>query len=210
MTASGLYVNFLNAPFLCLLWLMRHKVDSLQLSAPAVVKAENGGSVTISCQYDPFYRDNTKYWCKGQVYELCKIVVKTPKNRRRERCSIVDDKDAGFFNVTVTSLRQSDEGKYWCVISRSGRNVYTGVKLLVSHSVMTPTNTTPTTVVIQEHNEISWWATLRWILFILMLCCLAATHIAVWRINTVPKICQRQPTHCQNFHVYGSNCDDTT
>lgn len=120
------------APVICLIWLMEHTVDSVQLSAPARVTAEDGGSVTVSCQYDRRFKENTKYWCKGRVYELCKIVVKTPKNRPNKRSFIADN--AGFFNVTMTSLRKSDEGKYWCVIARSGRNVYTGVTLLVNHT----------------------------------------------------------------------------
>lgn len=36
----------------------------------------------------------------------------------------------------------------------------------------------------------SWWAILRWILFILMLCCLVSTHIIAWRIKTAIK-CER-------------------
>ncbi|KAM4610609.1 CMRF35-like molecule 5 [Polymixia lowei] len=113
---------------------MRHTVDSVQLSAPEVVTAEEGGSVTISCQYVPDYRDNKKYWCRGQVYELCQIVVKTPKYSHRGRTSITDDKVAGVFTVTMTSIRESDEGKYWCVIARPGRNVYSAVSLQIDHT----------------------------------------------------------------------------
>ncbi|KAM3872059.1 CMRF35-like molecule 1 [Diretmus argenteus] len=177
MRTSGLYDSFLNAPFLCLLWLITHKVESVQLWAPAVVTAEKGESVTVACQYDPYYRYHTKYWCKGQVYQLCKVVVKTPMNRYSDRSSIDDDTVAGVFTVTMTSLRQSDEDKYWCVIARHGRNVYAGVKLLISH----------------RGNHLSlpkklpevWWRTLRWILFILMLFCIASTHIVVWRIHAL-------------------------
>eukprot|EP00064_Thunnus_orientalis_P016872 superscaffoldBa00003439_g16944 len=113
-----------------------HTVDSDQLSAPGEVRAVNGGSVTVSCQYDHQFRDNTKYWCKGFVYELCVIIVKTPRNRINDRFSIADDKEAGIFNVTMTSLRQSDQDVYWCVISRLGRNVYSRVKLAISKAAI--------------------------------------------------------------------------
>lgn len=102
------------------------------LSAPEVVRAAYGGSVAVSCQYDREFRDNDKYWCKGTIYELCAIVVRTPWNQNSDRYSIADDKEAGIFTVTMTALRQSDEDTYWCVISRRGRNVHTGVNLFIS------------------------------------------------------------------------------
>ncbi|XP_034393159.1 CMRF35-like molecule 3 isoform X2 [Cyclopterus lumpus] len=150
-----------------------------------VVTGAHGGSVTVPCQYERQFRDHTKYWCRGPIYELCKIVVKTPRRPQKDRSSIADDKEAGVFTVTLTSLRESDKDKYWCVIARPGRNVYAEVKLRVSHSVITTTTTTTTATTILEKDLISWWATLRWILFIVMLCCLVSTHIAVWRITAV-------------------------
>ncbi|XP_076022620.1 CMRF35-like molecule 1 [Genypterus blacodes] len=184
------------APVICLIWLMEHSVDSaFRLSAPQVVTAEEGGSVTVPCQYGSRYEDYTKYWCKGDVYELCEIIVKTPKPRPPSRSSIVDD--AGFFNVTMTSLNKSDEGNYWCVIARIGRNVYTRVTVQVKRTVVTtPTHATVT----PGQDEITWWAVLRWILFILMLCCLGATHIIVWRINALQKIGQKQKSD-QNVNI---------
>uniref|UniRef100_A0A8D0DB74 Immunoglobulin domain-containing protein n=1 Tax=Sander lucioperca TaxID=283035 RepID=A0A8D0DB74_SANLU len=113
-----------------------HAVDSVQLSAPEVVTGAYGASVTVSCQYDLQFKEYTKYWCKGQLYELCSIVVATPKGQQSDRSSIADDKDAGVFTVTMTSLKESDQEMYWCVIARPGRNVYTGVRLRVSHTGM--------------------------------------------------------------------------
>ncbi|KAF1390191.1 hypothetical protein PFLUV_G00055530 [Perca fluviatilis] len=176
-------LGFFNA--LCLFWLTKHAVDSVQLSAPEVVTGAYGASVTVSCQYDLQFKEYTKYWCKGPVYELCSKVVTTPRGQHSERSSIADDKDAGVFTVIMTSLKESDQGMYWCVIARPGRNIYTGVRLRVSHTVIT---STATPLLILEQDEISWWATLRWILFILMLCCLASTHLAVWRTTATRKI----------------------
>lgn len=123
---------------LCLLWLTKHAVDSVRrLSAPSEVTGTYGGSVTVPCQYGLEYIDHTKYWCKGKVYELCHIVVKTPKNRLSNRSFIADDKTAGVVTVTMTSLRDEDEDKYWCVIAMQGRNIYTGVRLRISHTGMT-------------------------------------------------------------------------
>lgn len=126
--------DFAGPAFCLLLWIIQHAAESLLLSAPEVVKATNRGSVTVPCQYDLQYKENTKYWCKGKIYEFCRIVVKTPKKRFNNRTFIADDKEAGVFSVTMTSIRQSDEDKYWCVIATSGRNIFTGVSLLVSQA----------------------------------------------------------------------------
>lgn len=124
----------LNVAALCLLCQFETLEASVQLSTPETVTAGQGGSVTVSCQYDHQFRENTKYWCRGRVYELCVIVVKTPRKPAADRSSIVDDKEAGVVTVTMTSLRKGDEGMYWCVIATSGRNIYSGVRLLVSHT----------------------------------------------------------------------------
>uniref|UniRef100_A0A3B5ANZ3 Immunoglobulin domain-containing protein n=1 Tax=Stegastes partitus TaxID=144197 RepID=A0A3B5ANZ3_9TELE len=102
-----------------------------QLSAPEVVTGTYNGSVTISCQYSLQFKEYTKYWCKGQVYELCTIIVKTPKVRQNDRSSIVDDKEAGVFTVTMTLLQKTDEDMYWCVIARHGRNIFSHFITLV-------------------------------------------------------------------------------
>ncbi|KAK2851716.1 hypothetical protein Q5P01_007992 [Channa striata] len=166
MRITEVFAVVFNAPAFCLFCLMKDTVGSLQLSAQETVTASYQGSVTVSCQYDQKFRENTKYWCKGPIYELCRIVVKTPKNRPSDRTSIADDKEAGVFTVTIHSLTKGDEDMYWCVIARSGRNIHTGVRLQISHTVLTP-SPTPTKSSLGNY-EISWWATLRWILFILI------------------------------------------
>lgn len=122
------------APVLWMLWLPGQAADAVQLSAPEEVRAALGGSVSVSCHYSHRYRDYTKYWCKGKKYEHCTIVVKTPKNRWSNRTFIEDNKQMGFFKVTMTFLEEDDEDTYWCVIARIGRNVYTGVRLRLSHA----------------------------------------------------------------------------
>lgn len=80
-------------------------------------------SIAISCQCNPYYRQNTKQWCRGPSLDYCQIVVKTSKPRVTERSYIMEDMNAEVFTVTMSALRQSEEGRYWCVISRPGRNV---------------------------------------------------------------------------------------
>lgn len=131
------FLSLFAAPVFCLLYLMKHTVDSVYLSAPAEVVGTYGGSVKVTCHYNLRFRGYTKYWCKGKVYDFCHIVVKTPRNRWSERSSIVDDKTAGAFTITTTSLRDSDDDVYWCVIATSGKNVNARVRLRISHTGMT-------------------------------------------------------------------------
>uniref|UniRef100_A0A3B3IKQ0 Immunoglobulin domain-containing protein n=1 Tax=Oryzias latipes TaxID=8090 RepID=A0A3B3IKQ0_ORYLA len=114
------------------LWSNKQRAGCVQLSAPEEVTGTRGGSLTVSCQYDLEFKDNPKYWCRGSVYELCRIVVRTPKKHINNRTFIADDNRVGIFNVTMSPLRKEDENVYWCVISRSGRNVFQRVTLRVS------------------------------------------------------------------------------
>lgn len=125
------------APVFCFLYLMKHTVDSVSLLAEREVVGTYGGSVNVTCHYDLRFRSYTKYWCKGRIYEMCHIVVKTPRNRWSDRSSIADDQMAGAFTITMTSLRENDDDVYWCVIAKSGKNVNTRVRLRISHTGMT-------------------------------------------------------------------------
>lgn len=121
------------APLLFILWLPKHSAVPDELKAPKVVRGAFGESLTVPCRYQPKFRNSTKYWCRGPIYELCKIVAKTPKQRNHDRCSIADDKEAGVFIVTMRALRPSDRDMYWCVVARPGRNIFTGVKISLSN-----------------------------------------------------------------------------
>ncbi|KAF3860768.1 hypothetical protein F7725_001023 [Dissostichus mawsoni] len=190
MKTSGISLGFFNAPILCLFWLRaKHSVDSVRISAPEVVTGAYGGSLTVPCQYAHKYRENTKYWCKGPIYQLCDIVVKTPRGRSSDRSSIADDKIAGVFTVTMSSLRESDEDTYWCVLARPGRNVYTGVRIHVSQPAIT--TTTPTTIL--ERYEMSLY--FNAVLF-------GIKHIAVWRIKIARKKRQQPQVQYENSNIY--------
>ncbi|XP_018617785.1 CMRF35-like molecule 5 [Scleropages formosus] len=135
-----------------------------KISAPSLVTGSLGTSITVRCHYSPLYKNHTKYWCEGVIYELCKIVVKTTKPRRWGRASIRDDTQNGFFTVTTSALRWSDKGKYWCVIARPGRNVFTGVFLEIVKAENSTTSKPE-----EDSKTFDGWAVLRWILFAALL-----------------------------------------
>ncbi|XP_014898863.1 CMRF35-like molecule 3 [Poecilia latipinna] len=180
MRTSACSASKICVPFLCLLLLMKDKVDSVDLLAPEEVTTSPGGLVKVACQYDLQFKERPKYWCKGSVYELCRVLVKTTSRTQHDRYFIADDRAAGVFTVTMTSLVESDEDKYWCVISRYGRNVFKGVRLVITQTATTP-STTKSSFLAQQ--ETSLWQSLRWFLFLVTLGCLAMTHVVVWRME---------------------------
>uniref|UniRef100_A0A672JFF7 Ig-like domain-containing protein n=2 Tax=Salarias fasciatus TaxID=181472 RepID=A0A672JFF7_SALFA len=189
---------------------MKPTVGSSRLSAPGAVTGAYGGSVTVSCRYSPRFKDNTKYWCRGPVYELCTIVTKTSWGQPNDRTSIVDDKESEVFTVTVTSLQESDKDMYWCVISRPGRNVYAGVRLHLSHAATTVTTTHINSLPTLEQDQIGWWMILRWIVFISMLCCLALAHIAERRIKAAREMQLQQQLDRKSLNNYEIMSSDAT
>ncbi|KAM8829938.1 CMRF35-like molecule 2 isoform 1-T1 [Synchiropus picturatus] len=189
MRTLGFVACFFNAALLSP-WLAEEA--AAQISAPDVVTAVEGGTVKVSCSYDGMYKSNTKYWCKGPVYEMCLIVAKTPKRRHTSGVSITDDREANVITVIMSSVQEGDEGMYWCVISRPGRNVFSGVRLVISNTVTTTTAAPSDPPPTSECSEVRWWQTLRWIFFTIMTACPMITYTAVWRINNIEKSRRRR------------------
>ncbi|XP_077588781.1 CMRF35-like molecule 1 isoform X1 [Stigmatopora nigra] len=192
MRGSLWLFGFYNALLVFILRLPKNSADPIQLKAPSFIQAAYGESLTVPCEYDSKFREYTKYWCRGPIYKLCKIVVKTPKQRYHERWSITDDKKAGKFIITMTSLRRTDADKYWCVIARHGKNIFSGVKLIVSDKVLEDPS---------ETIKLRWWEPLRWIIFLLLVLSLASVHVVVWRLKATRKLCHTNVSQ-QSTNIY--------
>ncbi|XP_072500440.1 transmembrane domain-containing protein TMIGD3-like [Notamacropus eugenii] len=87
---------------------------------------------SVTCSYDPYYKDYPKYWCKGYYRSNCHVIASTPNSTNQ-----VSLKDTGMqFIITLTCLTKEDTGWYWCGIQRnfaSDHMDYT--KLIVSDNV---------------------------------------------------------------------------
>ncbi|XP_077437097.1 CMRF35-like molecule 1 [Vanacampus margaritifer] len=188
MRISGSLFGFFKALFLFIFWLPKHSADPDQLK---VIRAAYGGSLVVPCHYDIQFRNSTKYWCRGPIYELCRIIAKTPKQRKNGRCSIADDKEAGVITVTMTALRRRDADMYWCVVARPGRNIFTAVKLIVFDTVIAPTSEVPATTSETNKDKTRWWEALRWIIFLSLVLSVAAAHIVAWKLKAARKIWHR-------------------
>ncbi|XP_008286766.1 uncharacterized protein LOC103362244 [Stegastes partitus] len=75
--------------------------------------AYRGGSVTVNCTYPRaeassvklFYRDTTSLISSFQS-----------QHTKRDRFSLTDDRQQGVYTVIISSLNESDAGKYWCAM----------------------------------------------------------------------------------------------
>uniref|UniRef100_H0XCW6 Natural cytotoxicity triggering receptor 2 n=1 Tax=Otolemur garnettii TaxID=30611 RepID=H0XCW6_OTOGA len=98
-----------------------------------------GQTLSLKCQYPPTGRlYEKKVWCREKSEFMCTKLVISSRPRtlaQVSRFSIWDDPDAGFFIVTMTSLREEDSGHYWCKSYRaSGYSVSKSIRFYLAVS----------------------------------------------------------------------------
>uniref|UniRef100_A0A3Q1J2I1 Ig-like domain-containing protein n=1 Tax=Anabas testudineus TaxID=64144 RepID=A0A3Q1J2I1_ANATE len=76
----------------------------------------------VSCSYDEGYESYEKYLCKN--YCSSDDVLITTTEAHKNRYSISDDTNKQVFTATISNLNQNDAGKYWCGVTRSGKDYY--------------------------------------------------------------------------------------
>ncbi|XP_068932597.1 CMRF35-like molecule 1 [Petaurus breviceps papuanus] len=112
-----------------------------------VMYVENSVAI-IECQYDSAWESYVKWWCRGDVWSSCNILVKTTEAMKENgRVSIQDSTTALTFTVTIRNIEINDEDIYWCGIERVGRDLGFQIKVTVfpaTTTVRTTTATTPT------------------------------------------------------------------
>ncbi|XP_030597392.1 polymeric immunoglobulin receptor-like [Archocentrus centrarchus] len=86
-----------------------------------------GGELKISCSYGQGYESYEKYLCKNDCGHSDVLI--TTSNPVKNKYMIHDEKRARIFTTTISDLRSTDAGTYWCGVSRNGKDIYTEVKL---------------------------------------------------------------------------------
>uniref|UniRef100_A0A3B4F820 Immunoglobulin V-set domain-containing protein n=1 Tax=Pundamilia nyererei TaxID=303518 RepID=A0A3B4F820_9CICH len=82
-----------------------------------------GSIVKVSCSYDEGYESYEKYLCKNNCGDSDVLV--TTLESRKNKYRIHDDKTARIFTTTISDLHLADAGKYWCGVTRTGKDIYT-------------------------------------------------------------------------------------
>ncbi|XP_059181079.1 polymeric immunoglobulin receptor-like [Centropristis striata] len=88
-----------------------------------------GSSAQVSCPYPAGYESYDKYLCRNDCGSGDVLIITT--EAQKNRFSISDNRQQRVFTATISGLSRSDAGKYWCGVSRSGKDIYTEVKLEV-------------------------------------------------------------------------------
>ncbi|XP_017313218.1 CMRF35-like molecule 5 isoform X4 [Ictalurus punctatus] len=125
--------------------------------AVTTVTGYRGRSVQIKCPYGSGYEEYNKYLCRGKCPHGGNkdIPVHSGSPAEDTRFSLYDDTTAKVFTVTITDLRTEDGNTYWCVIERTGYDIYTELLLLVKTvdpAITTISHTTHTTHPASTHS----------------------------------------------------------
>ncbi|XP_014733727.1 PREDICTED: CMRF35-like molecule 2 [Sturnus vulgaris] len=88
------------------------------VKGPGSVWGFLGGSLSVTCTYEPDQEKLPKFWCEpGSVFSCSEDIVITSESRlevRKGRFSIRDNRTHRAFTVTVDDLSKEDEGTFRC------------------------------------------------------------------------------------------------
>ncbi|XP_043940922.1 CMRF35-like molecule 3 [Protopterus annectens] len=88
---------------------------------PNTVEAFIGEMFTVTCYYDTYYTNYEKYWCKGENWKNCMILIETTGSEEeihKGRYSIKDNHTSHSFSINVYTPQKTDSGFFWCGINK--------------------------------------------------------------------------------------------
>ncbi|XP_067467143.1 polymeric immunoglobulin receptor-like [Thunnus thynnus] len=86
-----------------------------QIITVSRVSVKAGGSISIPCLYDQYYRNHVKFLCQGYYWHSCSYAVKTNQKSGSEKFSISDDTNQRIFTVTINDITHKDTD-FWCAV----------------------------------------------------------------------------------------------
>ncbi|XP_043856055.1 polymeric immunoglobulin receptor [Dromiciops gliroides] len=99
-----------------------------------VLKGPSGGSVSITCHYNPKENNTLKYLCIWKGSSQCTKLVDNlgvVAENYGGRVALFDHPENGTFTVILNQLTSEDEGYYWC-LSNGNHNRKSAVKIDVT------------------------------------------------------------------------------
>ncbi|XP_040353654.1 CMRF35-like molecule 9 isoform X6 [Herpailurus yagouaroundi] len=118
------------------------------LVGPKEISGFEGDTVSLQCTYREELRKHKKYWCKesGFFISRCSSTVYAGddgQERTEGRVSLQDNPQELTLKVTLRKLTLQDAGKYFCGVSKLGRDESFRVSLLVLPGPCCPPSPTP-------------------------------------------------------------------
>lgn len=106
-----------------------------------VVRGTAKGTLTTYCMYGQGWESYNKWWCRGENWMSCKILVKTTGSEqlvKKGRASIQDNASQRKFTMTLEDLRYDDAGTYWCGIERIGSDLGSKFSVIIDPGMHYP------------------------------------------------------------------------
>ncbi|KAJ7427500.1 CMRF35-like molecule 6 [Willisornis vidua] len=124
------------------LWFNRSHTTRVMVSAgyravtgPGTVQGFLGGSLSVTCMYQPGLETKPKFWCKpGLIYPCHEDIIITSESQpvvRQGRFSIRDNRTHRAFTVTVEGLSKEDIGSFRCGVRLGLHRLYESVDVRV-------------------------------------------------------------------------------
>ncbi|XP_032704958.1 CMRF35-like molecule 9 isoform X4 [Lontra canadensis] len=115
---------------------------------PKEISGFEGDTVSLQCTYQEELRTHQKYWCKqgGFLLSRCLNTIYAGEDGQETtegRVSIQDSPQTLTLHVTLRKLTLRDSGKYYCGVSKLGRDESVLVSLLVFPGPCCPPSPTP-------------------------------------------------------------------
>uniref|UniRef100_A0A8C7BVZ7 CD300 molecule like family member g n=1 Tax=Neovison vison TaxID=452646 RepID=A0A8C7BVZ7_NEOVI len=115
---------------------------------PKEISGFEGDTVSLQCTYQEELRTHQKYWCKqgGFLLSRCSNTIYAGEDGQETtegRVSIQDSPQTLTLHVTLRKLTLQDSGKYYCGVSKLGRDESVLVSLLVFPGPCCPPSPTP-------------------------------------------------------------------
>ncbi|XP_021270942.1 uncharacterized protein LOC110407508 [Numida meleagris] len=129
-----------------LVWMLFPRVWAVL--GPLQVTAHWGSSLSVSCSYQPGYRDHPKVWCKPRFFKIfCTYMAQTNGSEAvvtQGRVSIRDNHTALTFVVTMSNVTPEDAGSYYCgVVKFLWHNQWHKTEVLVSEATAEASDARP-------------------------------------------------------------------
>ncbi|XP_077051036.1 uncharacterized protein LOC143701557 [Siphateles boraxobius] len=117
------------------------------------VSGEEGGNVTVQCLYSDKLIDEEKKWCRSGDLRSCQTAQDLEPSRGA--ALQINDTNDGVYTVTLTGLKKTDAGWFWCMAGEVQAPVHINVN---SRQLITDANTTSSftsAMDVHNHNSIT-------------------------------------------------------